>query len=342
MKKLTLIKVAELAGVGIATVDRVLNERGGVRPETARKVLRAARQAGLQRLLPEESQQPWQIEVFLSSNNTWFFRQLAEEFAHIADRIGYRKIKLFRTLVAESQPEKLAEKINKSSELRDGIIVFGHDYSVIHQALSECQQKSVPVISLASDLPESHRLCHVGINQYQAGRTAGLLMSRSMPTEGDVIMVSGRFDFRAHIQRISGFRDAISQRAPWLRLREVLAGEDERHKIRALLHQTLQQSNKVVGLYNSGDSNSDISELLHLHGLAGHCCYITHELYDVTHRLLQEDVLAYTLDQNARQHAELATQLLLRHLEQGYQPDIYQDGSVELRIVTAENLPHNR
>ncbi len=28
--------VAALAGVGIATVDRVLNERGGVSPETAR------------------------------------------------------------------------------------------------------------------------------------------------------------------------------------------------------------------------------------------------------------------------------------------------------------------
>lgn len=339
MKKLTLIKVAELAGVGIATVDRVLNERGGVRPETVRKVLRAARSAGLQRLLPEETQQPWQIEVFLSSNGTWFFQQLAEEFAQIADRLGYRKIKLFRTLVAESQPEKLAEKIKKSSELRDGIIVFGHDYPVIHDALLYCQQHGVPVISLASDLPASYRLCHVGINQYQAGRTAGLLMSHSMPVAGEVIMVSGRFDFRAHIQRISGFRDVISQRAPWLRLREVLAGEDERHKIRTLLHQTLEQSNHVVGLYNSGDSNNDISELLHQHGLAGRCCYITHELYDVTHRLLQDDVLAYTLDQNARQHAELATQLLLRHLEQGYQPDVYQDGKVELRIMTAENLP---
>lgn len=30
MKKLTLEVVAKMAGVGIATVDRVLNERGGV------------------------------------------------------------------------------------------------------------------------------------------------------------------------------------------------------------------------------------------------------------------------------------------------------------------------
>lgn len=337
MKKLTLIKVAELAGVGIATVDRVLNERGGVRPETVRKVLRAARQAGLQRLLPDDTQHPWQIEVFLSSNGTWFFQQLADEFAQIADRLGYRKIKLFRTLVNENPPEKLAEKIKKSSELRDGIIVYGHDYPVIHQALLHCHEKGIPVITLVSDLPGAQRFCHVGINQYQAGRTAGLLMSKSMKTPGDVIMVSGRFDFSAHIQRIAGFRDALTQRAPWLRLREVLAGEDERHKIRALLKQTLLQADNVVGLYNSGDNNSDISALLQQQQLDD-CCYITHELYDVTRLLLQQGTLSYTLDQNARQHAVISTDLLIRHLETGFQPDIYQDGRVELRIVTAENM----
>lgn len=338
MKKNTLIKVAELAGVGIATVDRVLNERGGVRPETVRKVLRAARQAGLQRLLPDDTQHPWQIEVFLSSNGTWFFQQLADEFANIADRLGYRKIKLFRTLVTENPPDKLAEKIKKSSELRDGIIVYGHDYPVIHQALAHCKNKGIPVVTLVSDLPDSHRFCHVGINQYQAGRTAGLLMSQTMPAEGDVIMISGRSDFSAHIQRISGFRDAITQRAPWLHLREVLAGEDERQKIRTLLNQALLRSDSVVGLYNSGDNNSDISAVLQQHQLTGRCCYITHELYDVTRQLLQTGALSYTLDQNARQHAVLATDLLIRHLEHGFVPDLYQDGRVELRIVTAENL----
>jgi hypothetical protein len=33
-------------------VDRVLNERGGVSPQTTRKVLQAAREAGLKRILP--------------------------------------------------------------------------------------------------------------------------------------------------------------------------------------------------------------------------------------------------------------------------------------------------
>lgn len=337
MTKITMIKVAELAGVGIATVDRVLNERGGVSPETVRRVLQVAKQAGLQRTLPDDIQHPWQIEVFLSNNGTWLFQQLADEFAIIANKLGYRKIKLFRTLVPEYPPEKLAEKIKKSSELRDGIIVYGHDYPAIHNALAYCKDKGVPVVSLVSDLPGAQRLCHVGINQYQAGRTAGLLMSQSKREPGDLIIVSDRFDYSAHIQRIAGFRDSITERAPWLHLQEVLAGEDERHKIRPLLQQTLQQSDNVVGLYNSGDNNNDISALLKKYSL-NDCCYITHELYDVTRQLLNDNILSYTIDQNARQHAILSTELLLSHLAAGYRPDMYEDGRVNFMIITAENI----
>jgi LacI family transcriptional regulator len=116
-----------------------------------------------------------------------------------------------------------------------------------------------------------------------------------------------------------------------------LAGEGERHKIRTLLKKTFQQSDNVVGLYNSGDNNSDIGALLQQHAVDD-CCNITQELYDVTRKLLVEGTLSYTLEQNARQHAVLSTDLLIRHLEQSLQPDMYQDGRVELRIVTAENL----
>lgn len=40
MKNMSLAMLARQIGVGVATVDRVLNERGGVSPQTTRKVLR--------------------------------------------------------------------------------------------------------------------------------------------------------------------------------------------------------------------------------------------------------------------------------------------------------------
>jgi len=44
--------VARIAGVGTATVDRVLNERGNVSENVRRKVIDAARSIGLRRQLP--------------------------------------------------------------------------------------------------------------------------------------------------------------------------------------------------------------------------------------------------------------------------------------------------
>ncbi|MHC2362403.1 DNA-binding LacI/PurR family transcriptional regulator [Rhizobium leguminosarum] len=50
--KVTLKDVARQAGVGTATVERVLNDRGGVRPETVEKVFLAARRLEYRQSLP--------------------------------------------------------------------------------------------------------------------------------------------------------------------------------------------------------------------------------------------------------------------------------------------------
>lgn len=46
MSKVTMTAIAQAAGVGVATVDRVLNRRAPVRNVTEQKVLAAARYLG--------------------------------------------------------------------------------------------------------------------------------------------------------------------------------------------------------------------------------------------------------------------------------------------------------
>lgn len=338
MKNFTLVAVAKAAGVGRATVDRVLNDRGGVSPETTRRVLKAAREAGVNRILPQEHKNPWRIEVILSSHDAFFFNKLAEEFSDVATSLGYRRLQLHRTLMAESQPEKLAQHIIDCCNRRDGLIVFAHNHPAVHDALAYCQTKNVPVITIVTDIPHAQRLCHVGINQYQAGRTAGLLMAKMLNGPGEVMMVSGHFDYSAHRQRIAGFKEALLKHAPQVTLAEALAGQDNSVTLRKLLEQNLIKNNKIIGIYNTGDVNAEVSEALARHQLSGKCIYMTHELYDLTRKLLVEGVLTLTFDQNAKQHAQLAVGLLLRRLEDNMQPDIYADGMVDFRIVSAENV----
>ena len=325
MKNISLAMLARQIGVGVATVDRVLNERGGVSPQTTRKVLQAAREAGLKRILPEEHRFPWQIEVFLSSNDSFFFPQLAQDFAAVADSLGYRRLTLHRTFVPESQPTTLARRIARSCQQRQGIIVFGNDHPAVHDALRRCREAGVPAITLATDLPGADRLCHVGINQLQAGRTAGLMLGRMTPRPGEVLMVSGRQDYSAHRLRIQGFR-------------EVLAGEERREQITRLVEQALCRSRNIVGIYNTGLGNTQIAEALARHRREGDVCWITHERYNTTRQQLAKGSLALTLDQNTRQHAQLAIDLMLRHLESGYQPQTYADGKVDFILYSAENV----
>lgn len=337
MKKVTLDELARIAGVGVATVDRVMNERGGVSPRTTRKVLEAARNAGLKRILPEEHRHPWQLEVILSGNDSFFFKQLGQDFSDVASGLGYRRLTLYRTFIPETRPDKLAAHLVACSSSRDGIIVFAHENPAIYQALALCRQRGVPVITIVTDLPGADRLCHVGINQLQAGRTAGLLMGKMLHTPGEVIMISGRFDYTAHRLRIQGFRDVLQQRFPQIPLREVLAGQEERDTISKLLEKQLSQAGQVSGIYNTGLGNREISEALARHRILDKCVFITHELYRSTRELLGKNALSLTIDQNTRQHAQLATDLMLKHLEGGAAPETYADGKVEFMLFTDEN-----
>lgn len=338
MKRMTLSDLARIAGVGVATVDRVLNDRGGVSPAMTKKVLDAARSAGLNRILPEEHRHPWQIEVILSGSDAFFFRQLAQDFQSLAEALGYRRVRLQRTFFSETAPEKLAAHILAASEKRDGLIVFAHEHPAIYQALCQCKALNVPVVTLVTDLPDAARLCHVGINQLKAGRTAGLMMGSMQPRAGEVVMISGRVDYRAHRQRIEGFREVLQQRFPQLRLREVLTGQDERERISRLLEAVLARSNDIVGVYNTGLGNSEIAQALARHRLERSVIYITHELYPTTRRLLQREMLTLTLDQNAQRHAQLALNLLLQHLEKGTVFSSYEEGRVDFMLYTRENV----
>lgn len=338
MKKITLEAVAKQAGVGIATVDRVINERGGVSPATTRRVLQAAKEAGLKRELPDAHRQPWQIELLLSNSDAFFFSQLSQDFSQLAGQLGYGHVTLHRTLIPEAEPEMLAAHIVRAADSRDGIIVFAHEHPAIFSALQQCQERQVPVITLVTDLPGAARLCHVGINQTQAGRTAGLLMGNMLNAPGDIIIISGRFDYLAHRQRVEGFSAVIADRFPHLRVHKVLAARDDRRQVSRLLEEQLYHHQTIQGIYNTGLGNREIAEVLARHRLLNTSRFITHELYPTTRTLLADHAVVLTLDQNTREHARRAMTLMLNRLEREMMPTEYQDGKVELMLYTRENM----
>src|SRR5689334_13005161 len=95
-RKTGLQAVAALAGVGIATVDRVLNERGNTSLETTRKVLDAARQLRINRILPSPYRKLKRIEVLLARADLPFIARMNREFQRLAAAVD-RSVVIQRT-----------------------------------------------------------------------------------------------------------------------------------------------------------------------------------------------------------------------------------------------------
>jgi LacI family transcriptional regulator len=130
--KAGLLDVARLAGVGVATVDRVLNERGSVSPATARRVIEAARQLDLKRLLPRPYVRRVRIEVLLARPDAPFLARLTQGFSAVAATLD-RAVILQRTTLADAEPAKVAARVRGSAA--DAVILYGEDHPEIAAAI---------------------------------------------------------------------------------------------------------------------------------------------------------------------------------------------------------------
>ena len=304
----SLNDVAELAGVGIATVDRVLNERGGVSPKTARKIIDAARQLDLRRVLPVPYRRGLRLDVLMLGPGTPFFARLNEAFIRVAATLD-RSVIVQRSFIDEARPRQTAERILATRA--HGLIFCGQETPAVVEAVSSVTSAGIPVVTVVSDLPTSPRLAYVGADHYGSGRTAAFFMVRMARGRGPVIVLCRSFGFRAHAERVSGFRDGLRDHDPGLRVACTLEGHDEHVLSEKLVADALARFPDCIGIYNAGSANRAVELPLKAQGIAGRV-FIGHGLDVDTRRLLAEGVMTLAMDQNPEQQARAAIDVLLK------------------------------
>jgi LacI family transcriptional regulator len=308
-RRATLAEVAKRARVGEATVDRVLNERGGVSLKTSVKVLNAARELRLKRILPTPHHRIVRIEVLLTRPETPFFARMNDEFRRLSVGLDH-SIVVQRTLLADEKPETMARAMRQSSA--DAIIVYALEHEAIHKAVAANAAKGVSTITIVSDLPKSKRRAYAGIDHYQAGRTAGYFVERMARKIGAVLVLCNRVTFNAHAARIRGFGDYLENTPGGLRITKILEGEDDHSRSELVVREALNQNPDTVAIYNTGGANQAVAAVMR--GLDPKPIFIGHELNDTSRQLLKDGTMALVIDQNPDQQARLALQIALESI----------------------------
>lgn len=337
----TLQDVAREAGVGLATVDRVLNQRPGVRERTRSRVVDAAQRL---KYRPDPAaarlaqQRPHRVGVVLPSGSNSFVamlrRQVDENRLWMDDhrmRGQVREVDVF-------EPAALARCLHALKPGCDTVILMALDHPLVRAAIDDLVDAGRCVITLVSDVPSSRRQHFVGIDNIAAGRTAATLLGRFVRARrGTVGVVVGSLALRDHAERCAGFGQVMAADHPRLALLPVIEGKDDSALTEGLVARLLAEQADLAGLYSVGGGNRGIGAALRASGRAKNVVFIAHELTPAARAYLQDGTLDAVISQDAGREMRSALRLADAHSRR--QP---MDGSherIRIDIHLKDNLP---
>lgn len=312
-KRIRLSEVAARAGVGIATVDRVINERGGVSQKTIEKVLRAARDVGLPRILPSSHQRIVRIEVILARPELPLIERMITEFRHALSRTQNfgRPMIIQRRILKDESPSTIANALRETR--CDAVIVYSQEHELVEDAVRDLSVRGIPVITLISDLPHSRRLAYAGTDHVKAGMTAAYFMGNIVQRPGPVIILCNHLGFQSHADRLEGFRRGLKLYGEHLHIGEIVEGHDDRALSKQKLVAAFRNHQDTVGIYNVGAANLAVVAAIHQKVLPRKPAFIGHELTENTRIMLREGDMTLAIDQNPEQQVQYALSVLMHH-----------------------------
>jgi LacI family transcriptional regulator len=294
--------VARAAGVSLATVDRVLNGRPGVRAATVEKVEAAVAEIGFQRDLGASllaRSRDLRLTFVIPDGSNEFMASLADAVTRragpaLSDRVHIETLRI-RALDADALAQSLD---NLDPRHCDCAIIVASEEPSVQAAVDAASKRGVVVMTLVSDLPGTQRRHFIGIDNVAAGRTAASLMGRFLPQGGKVAVIAGSLHLRDHSDRLAGFKAGLAAEFPSLELIGPVEGHDERSETQAIIGGLLAQHPDLAGLYNLGAGNGGLVSALESSSRSGAIRVIAHELTEPTRRGLKSGAIDIVLDQN--------------------------------------------
>jgi LacI family transcriptional regulator, galactose operon repressor len=333
--KVTLTDVATAAGVSLATVDRVINRRGGVAARREERVLRAARDLGLDRQSLVPPTRIKRIAVFIQSPANPFHAELAAGIAVLRPAFQALNLQLQIHHIDPNSPERLAALVLKQKDSADGIIISGPDTPEVAAALHKAAQ-ALPVVTLATDIAASGRAAYIGPDDTRAGRVAGDLIGRLMGAAGgDVLMIAGRLDIAGQRARAKGLSDILARYYPHASLVRIVETGEDRAVTATHVRAALRSYPRLRAIYHTTAGASGIAEALEAQGRLGEIVVVTHELTPNRRRHLRDRTFDAVIDQNPRHEVRIALETMARLL--GRMEGDAGSVSTEIRIHMPEN-----
>ncbi len=338
----TVIDIAREAGVSLATVDRVLNARPGVREKTVRAVNEAISKLGYVRDLTAANLargRSYKVAAVLPDTESQFLQSLAEALTEAGSMAATSRTELHLYRFPAEDPHALAALLGSLSDRNYvGVALMAPETPVLRDAVRGLRAKGIPTVALVSDLPNAGCDHFVGVDNRAAGRTAGVMIGRFLGGGPGQVMVLGQSLLaRDMIERRRGFDEVMQRDFPGLEVLQSLETHGSPVTLRQVVAEILTNAPQVCGIYAMGGGNRTLTQVLADMGLSGKLTVICHELTPHVRAALIGGEVTAVITQNLGHLARSTLRVLRAKVD--HQPLDEGQEQIRIEIVLRENLP---
>lgn len=330
-------EIARQAGVSEATVDRVLNQRPGVRASTTANVQQAIVDLDRQRSQLRLNGRTFIVDVVMQTPDRFSEAVKAALEAELPSLrpASVRSRFTFREKAKPAEIVKVLKDIRHRKSM--GVILKAPDVPEVAEEVALLSSAGIPVVTFVTDIPLSRRVAYVGIDNRSAGATAAYLIDRWLGSApGDVLIALSRSVFRGEEEREIGFRATMRQRSDGRLLVETTDTDGIDASVRDLAMTTLRQHPGITAVYSIGGGNRAIIEAF---DAVGRECrvFIGHDVDRDNLILLREQRVSAVLHHDLGHDMRRACQIIM-------QAHGAIDGPIAsipspIHVVTPFNLP---
>lgn len=336
----TIKEIATLAGVSRGTVDRVLNHRGDVNPQTEEKIMQIVRdldykpnKAGI--VLAAQKKNLKLGVILLGVGNPFFddvllgVREKEQELAGYNCSVLIRQTEYSLQQQLDAIDSLLAEGIG-------GLAISPYNDNAVREKIDNLCKQGIPVVTLNTDIENSSRLAYVGSNFYRSGETAAGLMRLMTKGEVRVGIVSGSQNILCHTERIAGFSHTLAA-YPNIRIVDTVNNNDDDQISFTLTGKLLKDHPEINAFYFTAGGVYGGCQAIEASASKNDMIVITNDIVPRTREYMHKGLIAATICQQPFQQGFQPLTLLFAYLTTGEKPAT-ENNYVDVDIRIRENL----
>jgi LacI family transcriptional regulator len=332
-------EIALQAGVSLATVDRVLHQREGVRTTTRRRVEQACAELARQQQQIGLTGRRVMIDLVMEAPDR--FSRIVRETLGSAMRQARPAVFRAREHLAEtlSVADLVAVLDGIARSGSHGVLLKAPDVPGVNEAVLRLMKRGIPVVTLVTDLKGVPAHAYVGLDNERAGETAAYLMAQWMPSakaKAEVLVSSSGQRFQGEDERIQAFTRTLNTMRPACKVHVLDKGRGLPGPTAASVRHLLATRPGVSAVYSVGGANQAI---LAAFDKAGRTCrpFIGHDLDADNLALLRAGRLSAVLHHDL--HHDLHMACLHFMQAQGLSAVGSQLMRSDIEVITPFNLP---